>query len=296
MKLLQKNSSQTKAKNPIIVIQTPETRALNLGYIVQSAQVEQFLPARLSFGAARGQHTFLGTIQSLQLPEIQKILKKYQPTQISTITLLRETLSCRLGEALFQAGVAGHFGDAFIGATHIKGDGAIRTDYQYENTEGLVPDGLWVIAESLCTGRNISATLNELLPKFSPKEIILIAPIASRRAIETVDAIVNKHKVKITYVAWGGLFGVDEKTLYDMPWGHPDTEAVDDRDRETFVNMYGAKLCMGGDFGNNYYSPTIAKQLYDDQLREHQIKPKFSSIKELLKTYKQNEFVLATKS
>lgn len=292
--MISRLTSSTTSKNPIFVFQSPETRALNLGYISNKSGKKEFVPARLSYGARRREHTYRATVQSLQLLEIKKILGKYQPKEISTMTLLRETLACRVGDALATVGIHEYFGDAFIGATHIKGDGAIRTDYKYENLEGLVSGGLWVIVESLCTGRNLSATLNQILPRFTPKELIIIAPIASLRAIETIDEIVSKYGVPIHYVAWGGLFGVDEVTLYDMPWGHTDTRPVDKRDQELFIQIYGPKLCMGGDFGNNYYGPSLAFNLYQEQLKEHNITPVIPSVKDILKSYKSIEFITET--
>src|SRR5690349_864507 len=128
---------------------SPFIRAMQVGYIKK----DSFIPGRLNFGVERQLHTFEATKESLKLPEIAAILKKYSPKQISTITVLRETLCCQLGVSLYEEGINNHFGDAYIGATHIKGDGEIRTAYLYENTEGLTPDGLWVIGESFCLGR-----------------------------------------------------------------------------------------------------------------------------------------------
>jgi hypothetical protein len=205
---------------------------------------------------------------------------------------LRETLSCQLGVALYSIGVPSHFGDAYIGATHIKGDGEIRTAYLYENTEGLIPDGLWIIGESFCLGRNLAETMKSLLSKFTPAEILFIAPLASKRAIDYVGGIIAEKHIPTTYVAWGGLFGVDEVTLYDMPWGHKDTVPEDERDKQTFLNIYGPNLCVGGDFGNNYYSPTIAKKLYEDQLKEHSIIPNIPTAQEIQQIYSRDEILI----
>ncbi len=277
--------------HPIYTFSSANTRAMQVGYIQTSKKAQTFVPGRLNFGVIRQKDTFESTKESLQLPEISMILSKYSPDQISSVTLLRETISCDVGRALFEIGVHNHFGDAFIGATHIKGDGDIRTAYLYENTEGLTPDGLWIIAESFCIGRNLAETMKSLLSKFSPKEIIFVAPLASRRAINFVGEIIASKNIPTSYVAWGGLFGVDEKTLYDMPWGHQDTEPADERDKDTFIKMYSKDLCVGGDFGNNYYSPTIARALYHEQLKEHAITPKIPTIQELLQIYKSEELI-----
>jgi hypothetical protein len=277
---------------PIYSFSSPYTRAIQVGYIEKKRNKEQFVPGRLNLGVIRQKDTYKATKESLKIPEIQQILSKYKPENISTVTVLRETLGCRLGEALFETGIKTHFGDAYIGATHIKGDGDIRTAYLYENTEGLVPDGLWIIGESFCIGRNLAETMKSLLSKFAPAEILFIAPLASRRAINYVGGIIAEKKSPTSYVAWGGLFGVDEKTLYDMPWGHPDTEPFDERDRQTFLTMYGPALCVGGDFGNNYYSPAIAKRIYEEQLKEHHIIPKIPSVEEIRKIYKEGEILI----
>jgi len=278
----------TKHNSPIIAFQSPHTRALNLGFVKQ----KKFVPARLLFGSKRCMFTHDATLETLLLPPVKKILKKYQPAKISTVTVLRETLSCRISDALFKTGMNGHYGDAFIGATHIKDNGPIRTAYLYENVEGLIPDGLWIIGESFCTGRNLYATMTSLLKKFQPAEILFIAPLASRRAIEYIDSVIAPHQIPTTYVAWGGLFGVDEKTLYDMPWGHKDTEPVDVRDQKLFIKIYNETLCVGGDFGNNYYSPPKALEFYKWQLKDQKIKPRFPSYEMLLKIYKKSELVI----
>jgi hypothetical protein len=278
-------------RQPIIILQSPHSRALNVGYLTKRNGTARFVPCRLNFGTRREDDTYQATVQSLNLPQVAKILKKYKPDEISTVTVLRETLACRLGSALAAVGIKSHYGDAFIGATHIKGEGKIRTAYLYENTEGLTPHGLWIIGESFCIGRNLAATMRSLLSKFKPKEILFIAPIASRRAINRVGSIIAKKHIPTTYVSWGALFGVNEQTLYDMPWGHPDTEELDPRDRKVFISMYGPRLCVGGDFGNNYYSPQLARQLYEEQLKEHHIKPRFPSVKEILKLYRRGELI-----
>jgi uracil phosphoribosyltransferase len=291
-KIISKIFTPTKFKNPIIGFQSKNTRGINLGFIQKSGKSEKFIPARLNFGVRREQMTYQATLESLNLPKVKKILSKYSPNKISTVTVLRETLACRIGEALDEVGIKNHYGDAYIGATHIKDKGPIRTAYLYENIEGLEDKGLWVIAESFCTGRNLFATLTSLLAKLHPKEILFIAPIASRRAIEYIDEVLHKHKVHATYIAWGALFGVDEHTLYDMPWGHKDTEVIDERDKQVFIKMYSDTLCMGGDFGNNYFCPTLALSLYHKQLKDQKIKPKIPTAKEIYKIYAKDEFFL----
>ncbi|KKP58573.1 MAG: hypothetical protein UR52_C0018G0008 [Candidatus Gottesmanbacteria bacterium GW2011_GWA1_34_13] len=284
-----KTFSPTKFSAPIIGFQSKHTRGINLGFIKKNRSDEKFIPARLNFGVTREKMTYQATLESLNLPQVKKILSKYSPNKISTVTVLRETLGCRIGEALDSVGIKNHYGDAFIGATHIKDKGPIRTAYLYENIEGLVNNGLWVIAESFCTGRNLFATLNSLLAKLNPKEILFIAPIASRRAIEYIDKVLHKHKVDATYITWGALFGVDDKTLYDMPWGHKDTEVIDERDRDVFIKMYDKTLCMGGDFGNNYFCPSLALTLYKKQLKEQNITPKIPTAKQIRKIYSKDE-------
>jgi hypothetical protein len=276
---------------PIIILQSPHSRSINIGFLSKHNGGTQFVPGRLNFGPQREDDTYRATIESLTIPPVANILKKYKPEEISTVTVLRETLACRLGSALWAVGIKNHYGDAFIGATHIKGDGQIRTAYLYENTEGLTQQGLWIIAESFCVGRNLAATMNSLLSKFHPREILFIAPIASRRAINVVGGIIAQKHIPTTYVAWGALFGVDKKTLYDMPWGHPDTEPLDRRDQEVFISMYGPRLCVGGDFGNNYYGPLLARRLYEQQLNKHRIKPQFPTAKKIRTLYRPDEII-----
>lgn len=278
--------------HPIFILQSSSSRAINVGFLIKKRGGIQFVPGRLNFGATRETDTFTATIQSLSLPEIQKILKRHTPQTISTITVLRETLSCRLGAALAAVGIASHYGDAFIGASHIKDNGPIRTAYLYENIEGLTDNGLWVIADSICVGRNLIATMQSLLKKFTPKEILFICPIASRMGIDGVGAVIAKKQISTTFVAWGGLFGVDEQTLYDMPWGHTRTEPLDPRDQRLMVSVYGSRLCMGGDFGNNYYCPPLAKKLYKEQLAALDIKPNIPSLTSLLKTFSKRDFAI----
>lgn len=290
---MESNWRETKPSsfnNKIIIHQSSYSRALLVGYIDQTSQ--KFIPGRLLFGALREFATYEATKKTLAIEPVKTILKNYSEQTISTITVLRETLACNIGKALWESGINSHFGDAFIGATHIKGEGEIKTAYLYENTEGLNPNGLWILADSICMGRNLSETLSQLLSRFQPKEILLLAPLASRRGIEAISAVTNKHRIKITFVAWGGLIGVDEATLYDMPWGHKDTEPFDPRDQDLFIQIYGTKLCVGGDFGNNYYSPSLAKKLYDEQLHTLKINPKFPNMEEVFKTYDKNEFLV----
>lgn len=278
--------------HPIFVLQSPYSRAINVGYLEKKTGGVRFVPGRLNFGTQREHDTFEVTVQSLQIPTIRKILKRYKPEEISTITVLRETLSCQLGNALATVGIRQHFGDAFIGASHVKDDGPIRTAYLYENVEGLTNNGLWIIADSICVGRNLVATLESLLKKFKPKEILFICPIASRLGINNVGAVIAKYTIPTTFAVWGALFGVDKKTLYDMPWGHRDTEPLDKRDQDLVVSMYGTKLCMGGDFGNNYYCPVLARELYKKQLHDLHITPRIPSIKQVRSIYKNGELLI----
>lgn len=236
--------------------------------------------------------TYKGTVQSLSILPVRKILTTYRPGDISTITVLRETLACNLPLALSEVGITSYYGDAYIGATHVKDDGPIRTAYLYENTEGLTSGGLWVIADSICVGRNLVATLESLLRKHHPKEILFLCPIASRLGINNVGAVIASKKIPTTFVAWGALFGVDKKTLYNMPWGHTDTEPLDKRDQDLMVSVYGTKLCMGGDFGNNYYGPVLAKTLYEEQLKIHHIRPTMPSAKVVFRSYARSEFIV----
>lgn len=284
-----KTFSPSKYNQPIYVFQSPRTRAINVGFIDKAKN--KFVPGRLNFGVQRELDTAAATIQSLKLLPIKRIIKRFVPRDISTVTVLRETLACRLGRALFEIGATPHFGDAFIGASHIKGDGTIKTAYLYENIEGLTPNGLWIIADSICIGRNLAATMKSLLSKFHPKELLFIAPICSRVGINNIGAICAQNKIPTTFVAWGALFGVDAKTLYDMPWGHPDTEPLDKRDQDLMVSIYGKNLCMGGDFGNNYYCLSLALKLYHAQLKQHQIKPKIPTATEVLNIYKSAEIL-----
>lgn len=282
----------SKYDQPIILLQSPESRALNVGFIQKSGKTKRFVPGRLNFGPQREVDTYRAAVRTLQLSDVRKILGKYPPAAISTVTVLRETLACRLGSALTEIGLAGHFGDAFIGASHIKGKGEVKTAYFYENIEGLVNHGLWVIAESICVGRNLVATLDSLLSKFRPQEILMICPIASREGINHVGKIIEHHKVSATFVAWGALFGVDAVTKYDMPWGHPDTEPLDKRDQNLVVSMYGDKLCMGGDFGNNYYCPPLARKLYHEQLNKYHIHPKIPPVMKIERIYQTGEILV----
>jgi len=279
--------SSTPSQHAIFVMQSPQTRAITVGSILG----DTFVPGRLYSGALREKDTYEATVQSLQIPQIREILNRYAPEDVSTITVLRETLACRLSTALSDVGIKNHYGDAFIGATHVKGNGEITTSYLYENIEGLTPDGLWIIADSICVGRNLIATMKSLLAKFTPKEVLFICPIASRVGITAVDALLSAKQISTTYVAWGALFGVDEKTLYDMPWGHPNTEPLDKRDQQTFISMYGPDLCVGGDFGNYYYCPPLAKKLYDEQLTLHHIIPKIPTKEEVQKIYAEDEIL-----
>lgn len=285
---IQTRASQTSFNQPIIIMQSPSSRAINLGFI----QKNIFLPGRLNLGATREKHTYSATVDCLRLAPVQQIINRFDASQISTITVLRETLACRLAQALIEVGISAHFGDAFIGATHVKQSGKITTAYLYENIEGLHPTGLWLIADSICVGRNLEATMKSLLSKFHPKEILFICPISSKLGIENVSKIIDRAKIPVTFVAWGALFGVSQKNWYDMPWGHPDTQALDLRDQETFVKMYGPQLCVGGDFGNNYFCPALAKKLYQDQLKKHHITPHIPTKQQILNIYKLDELLV----
>lgn len=277
----------------IFVFQSANTRAFNIGFIQkQSNHPDIFIPGRLLFGAKRGHITFQATVETLKIPHVLKTIKSYPEKQISTITVMRETLACRIFDALDEAGIENHFGDAFIGATHIKDKGPIKTAYLYENIEGLAPGGLWIVADSLCIGRNLYATLQSLFKKMRPQEIIFLSLLASRRAIHYIDGLLAKYDIPATYLTWGALFGVSEKNLYDMPWGHKDTEPLDMRDQKLYTDMYGDQICVGGDFGNNYYSPTVALELYDAQLEEHKVIPKIPTAQEVLKIYLENELFI----
>lgn len=271
----------------VIIMQTPSSRAINVGYIKGT----KFIPCRENLGVIRQKHTFQATVDSLKLPEARKILKKYKTSKISTVSILREALACQLGLALAEVGIIDHYGDSFVAATHIKKNGNIITKYKYENIEGLCPNGLWVIADSICMARNLGATVKTLLSRHKPKEILFIAPIASSIGINTITNIVQKHKIPITFIVWGALFGVNKENLYDMPWGDEDTKPLDKRDQQTFIDMYGSNLCVGGDFGNDYYCPEIAKKLYHEQLKDLKIKPNFPSKKQILDIYKENELI-----
>lgn len=285
---VQTKQLKTSFNQPIILMQSASSRAINVGYLQKSI----FVPCRLNLGVSREKHTYQATIDSLKLPQVKKIIDRFNPNKISTITVLRETLACRLAQALTEVGMSAYFGDAFIGATHIKQSGKITTSYLYENIEGLHPKGLWVIADSICVGRNLVATMRSLLAKLHPKEILFICPIGSKLGIENVSKIIDRAKIPVTFVAWGALFGVSQKNWYDMPWGHPDTQALDLRDKQTFVNMYGEELCVGGDFGNDYYCPALAKKIYQQQLRKHNITPKIPTRQQILKIYNLDELMV----
>jgi hypothetical protein len=277
---------------PIIGFQSPQTRALNVGYLSGTGNKQAFIPCRLNLGGIRQQITFEATVQSFQLPQIHGLIKNYKPEDISTITLLRETLSCNLPLALHNAGIESHYGDCYIGANHIKTKTSITTNYAYENTEGLNPNGLWIIADSIAAGRNLIATIKSLLEKFKPQELIFIVPIGNRWGINELSKVLETYKVKATFVVWGALFGLNPENHYDEPWGLSDCEPIDKRDQETFIKMYSPNLCVGGDFGNDFYCPPLAMKLYDEQLKELKISPKIPTATEILKTYKLNEIVI----
>lgn len=273
---------------PIIGFQSPETRALTVGMIKKNT----FVPCRVILGGVRQQLTYTATIQTLQMDVIQKIIALFKPNDISTITLLRETIACNLPLALYDAGITDHYGDCYIGANHVKTKDSITTNYSYENVEGLNPDGLWILADSIAEGRNLIATLTSLLTKFTPKHIILICPIANRLGINKVADVLKKFNVDATFVVWGALFGLEPTMHYDEPWGLSDCEPIDPRDQQTFIGMYAKTLCVGGDFGNDFFCPPLAMKLYETQLKEQNIKPNIPSVDAILKTYSKDELVI----
>ncbi|MFH0750177.1 MAG: hypothetical protein V1917_04685 [Candidatus Gottesmanbacteria bacterium] len=291
MQLSHHTFSPTSSGHPIIGFQSKETRALTVGYIKKNHNKERFISCREHVGALREEDAFTATVQSLQLSPIQELLKRYEPHAISTITLLRETIACRLSSALYYAGIKIHHGDCFIGANHIKTGTSITTSYAYENTEGLCENGLWVIADSIAAGRNLIATLNSMLGKYHPKELVFIVPIGNRWGINEVSRVVAEHDVKATFVVWGALFGLNPENKYDEPWGLPDCEPIDIRDKETFVSIYGKHLCVGGDFGNDYYCPALAKKLYEKQLEELQIIPNIPTAEHIRSLYSSEEII-----
>jgi hypothetical protein len=284
--------SPTTSGHTIIGIQSPSTRALTVGFFQKTGKTIDFIPCRLNFGSERQADCFTATVESLLLPHIQKILKKYKPEHISTVTILRETFACNLPIALSKAGIPMHYGDCFIGANHIKTGTSITTSYTYENVEGLYTEGLWVMADSIAEGRNLKATLTSLLSKYHPKEIILICPFANRLGVNNVSAIIKSFGIPVTFVVWGALFGLEPTMHYDEPWGLPDCEPLDNRDRDTFVSIYGKTLCVGGDFGNDFFCPSLAMDLYNNQLKKQHIIPKIPSVKKILSIYRKNEFVV----
>jgi hypothetical protein len=287
-----KSFTETSSDNPIIGFQSPHTRALNVGYIEKKRASMQFIPCRLNLGQTREEDTACATIQSLNLPQVKKILSFYKPDDISTITLLRETIACHLSRALSKAGITRHHGDCFIGANHIKTAHSIKTSYAYENIEGLNPHGLWVIADSVAAGRNLLSTLNSLLTKFRPKELLFIIPIGNRWGINQLGALIKKKHIKTTFIVWGALFGLNPENKYDEPWGLADCEPIDVRDQQTFIDIYGPNLCVGGDFGNDYYCPPLALKLYKEQLKQLSIVPRIPSVREIMKTYKKEELII----
>lgn len=289
MRIQTKQISPTSQGFPILLFQSPSSRAINVGYVDKKT----FIAGRLNYGAIRITQTNQATIETLHTSFAKNILRKYKPEQISTLVIMREALACDLPQALYKAGVKKHFGDIFIGATHIKNKNGIHTDYRYENTEGLVKNGLWIAADSVCMGRSFIPTLKSLFSKgLIPKEILFILPIGSRVGIENFSKILKKYHIKSSFIAWGALFGVGDN-FYDMPWGHPDTEPLDKRDQETFVKIYGEKLCVGGDFGNYYFAPYLAEKFYFEQLKINKIKPKTPSVSEILKIYNPSEIIIS---
>jgi len=292
IKIFYKEFSPTIDGYPIVGLQSPQTRTLNVGYIEKTKNKSSFIPCRLNLGGFREQMTQEATIQSLSLPYIFKIISKYNSNRISTITILREGLACHLSTALLHAGINSHFGDCFVGVNHVKKPNSITASYKYENKEGLSKEGLWIIADSVAAGRNMVATLRSLLSQCRPNELLFIIPIGNRWGINKISQLVAKYKLKSTFLIWGALFGLNPVNRYDEPWGLPDCEPIDVRDQKTFVDMYGPRLCVGGDFGNDFYCVSFALKLYKDQLKEIKIIPKIPKVKDLLKTYKKSEFII----
>lgn len=291
MQILYHEFSPSFSGYPIIGFQSKETRALTVGYIERHKEGERFVPCREHLGALREEDAYRATIQSLTIPSIQTLIRQYGPEEISTVTLLRETVACHLSSALFEAGISEHFGDCFIGANHIKTETSITTSYAYENTEGLRQDGCWIIADSIAAGRNLIATLHSLLGHYHPKELLFIVPIGNRWGINEVDRVVTSYHVRATFVVWGALFGLNPENHYDEPWGLPDCEPIDTRDQDTFVSMYGKQLCVGGDFGNDYYCPPLARDLYHRQLSALHITPAIPSADAIRKIYAPDEII-----
>lgn len=292
MRILYHEFAPSTTGSKIFGFQSKETRALTVGYIKKTARKETFIPCREHLGALREQDAFQATVQSLQLPQLQRILHSYDSYAISTITLLRETIACHLSSALYEAGILMHYGDCFIGANHIKTKTSITTDYAYENTEGLNENGCWVIADSIAAGRNLIATLKSLLGKYHPKELIFIVSIGNRWGINEVSRVVSEYHVKATFVVWGALFGLNPENHYDEPWGLDDCEPIDLRDQTTFISMYSKDLCVGGDFGNDYYCPALAQKLYEKQLADLRITPKIPTAKQIRAVYTSDEILI----
>lgn len=281
-----------KFGHPIFGFQCAHTRALTVGFIQTiSKEKAQFIPCRLHLGAPRMEDAFEAVVETLRLPKAQSILSEFDPSEISTVTLLRETLALNLPVALSRAGVRSHYGDCFIGANHMKEQGKITTSYTYENVEGLNPKGLWVLSDSIAAGRNLITTLTSLLTKFTPSEILAIVPIGNRWGINQIGKILWQFGIKTTFFVWGALFGLNPENRYDEPWGLPDAEPIDDRDQKTFISMYSPNLCVGGDFGNDFYCPPLARKLYDQQIESLEIVPKIPTVKKILDTYKKEELL-----
>lgn len=272
---------------PIYMMQSRDSRAINVGLIKK----DEFVPGRLFLGSPRAEAVARATIQTLQLQEAQEIINRYPPSSVSTVTLLREALAHSLPNSLYHAGLETHFGDAFVGVTHDKSGGKIVANREYANIEGLRTDGLWIVADSICMARNLHNVMESLLEDNHPDEIIYLSSIASRRGIREIGRLTAEKGIPTTFFAWGALFGVNDENLYDMPWGHPDTEPLDERDRDTFVEMYGIRLCVGGDFGNDYFAKGKALELYEAQLREHGVTPNIPTVGKILDRYSREEIL-----
>lgn len=116
----------------VILLQTPPSRAINVGYILNN----KFIPGRLNFGVQRIQHTYQATIDSLSLPEIIKILGSYTENKISTVTIMREGLACNK-EIIFICPIASNIGIEKI--SNFLSKQKIKTTFRKSNC----PPGGW---------------------------------------------------------------------------------------------------------------------------------------------------------
>jgi len=110
-----------------------------------------------------------------------------------------------------------YFGDAYV-AQRTKGSGTITTQYGYENTEGLTPDGLWIIEIVFCWGRNLEAPCIRFW-KILLQRMYFCLSIASLRAYKKLLGKITAEKnIPTTFFTWGALYGVGEN-LYDYAVG-----------------------------------------------------------------------------